>query len=62
MSFDEILNVIKSLANSQGFYSRLYKNILDLEENDPYSFSNLKESMENKNFKDPVDVVLYFES
>lgn len=62
MSFDEILNVIKSLANSQGFYSRLYKNILDLEENDPYSFSNLKKSMENKNFKDPVDVVLYFES
>lgn len=62
MSFDEILNVIKSLAGSQGFYSRLYKSILDLEENDPYSFSNLKKSMENENFKDPVDVVLYFES
>lgn len=53
MNRDEILNTIKSLASSQGFYGRLYEQLYD---ND-----DALEYLERQNFQDPVDMILFFE-
>lgn len=58
----QVIEVIQNLAHSQGFYSRMYERILYLKENEPESFETFKNEVEAQNFKDPVDVVLYFES
>lgn len=58
MSFNEIMENIKSLAQSQGSYARLYNTILGLENE---KLQELKETWENENFKDIVDFILYLE-
>lgn len=57
MTRNEIINTIESLAKSQGFYSGLY---LFLKENSKESEEYLF-MLENKNFKDPVDLIMYLE-
>ena len=61
MKRNEILEVIKSLARSQGFYSRIYNRLIDLKENDIDSYNEIMESLESQNFKDSLDIVFYFE-
>ena len=58
---EQCVEVIKNLAQSQGFYSRLYANIIDTKENSPEAWEDFKEVMESQNFKDPVDIILFFE-
>ena len=57
MNQTEILNIIKSLANSQGFYSCLYQSLSDgsAESNEFLAL------LEKKHFKDIFDLILYFE-
>ena len=62
MNVIQVIDVIRELSHSQGFYSRMYERILELHRNDPECFENFKREVEAQNFKDPVDVVLYFES
>ena len=62
MKFDEILEVIKGLANSQGFYGRLLRSIQEIEEESPEDFDNLVKELEAQNFQEPLDIVLYFET
>lgn len=57
----QVIDVIRELSHSQGFYSRIYRNILLMQENDPDSFEVFREMVESKNFKEPVDVVIFFE-
>ena len=59
MKRDEILQTIRSLAKSQGFYSALLECIENAteEQNDQF-FSHL----EAMNLKDAVDLVIYLES
>lgn len=59
---DKVLEVIERLSHSQGFYSRLLENILYLKDNEPDTYEQWKEEMEKQEFKDPLDIVLYFES
>jgi hypothetical protein len=54
MNKKQILDVIKSLAKSQGFYGRLLEHI-----NDGPSYLDF---LEKQNFVDVVDFVLYMES
>lgn len=54
MNKEQILDVIKSLAKSQGFYGRLLEHI-----NDEPSYLDF---LEKQNFVDVVDFVLYIES
>lgn len=54
MTGNEILDTVKSLAQSQGFYCRLYEQLKDNEE--------ALEYLEQQSFKDPVDMILFFES
>jgi len=58
MTKQEILNSIKSLASSQGFYGRLYEKLNDnSEESDEFL-----DKLESLNLKDSVDLVMYLES
>ena len=62
MKRDEILKVIGSLASSQGFYSRLYSNLTELRMNDPDEYDRIMTQLEEQNFKDAVDLVMYLET
>ena len=60
-SFRMVLNTIKELRYSQGFYSRLYDELM-------YNIKNNKEDLvdhlnnsELPKFKDTLDVVMYLE-
>lgn len=49
---------IVDLMNSQGFYSRLYKAVNEMDDN---NYAALYNQLENQNFKDCVDVILWLE-
>ena len=57
----DIINTIKQLARSQGYYCRLYDQLMYIAENDPIAFNEYMAELENKNFNSMLDVVLYFE-
>lgn len=59
MNRTEIMNTIGTLANSQGFYSRIYNYLLSLNEDD---LNEILDELEAQNFADAVDMVLYFET
>lgn len=61
MNYKRIKYEIYTLAKSQGFYGRLYDAICEVEEQGGEAFEELKEKLEAQNFKDVVDMVLYFE-
>ena len=54
----EILDGIKMLASSQGYYGRLLNQIHNLDYDD---FIELTRVWEGKNFKNMVDFILYIE-
>ena len=62
MNAVQVIEVIKDLAKSQGFYSRMWhiiqKDILTDEE----EYENFQQFCEQQNFKDAVDLVLFFET
>ena len=62
MKINEILSAIRSLAQSQGFYSRLYSDLLSVKQSSPDEWADIVTVLENRNFKDTVDRVLFFES
>ena len=56
MKANEILETIKMLAKSQGFYGRLLNAIETSEEGE-----DILAGLESLNFKDSVDLVMFFE-
>lgn len=58
MKREEILNVFKMLACSQGFYGRL---LHSLETADEDSRDEFLSELEEQNFSDPVSLVMYLE-
>ena len=58
---EQVVDVIEMLSYSQGFYGRLLDEILYIEENEPNKYEVFKQVIEKQEFKDPVDVVLFFE-
>ncbi len=57
MNKDEILSAIERLANSQGFYGRLYTALTSgSDEAEAYLIE-----LENMKFADVVDLILYIE-
>lgn len=58
MKMEDILQLIKSLASSQGSYGRLYRDIINLPEDD---YNNLKLELEAMDFKDSIDFILFIE-
>ena len=62
MNMNMILYEIRQLSFSQGFYGRLYNTLIELQNNDPEKYEKIKTELEAQNFKDAVDMVLYFEN
>lgn len=62
MNVIEVIEVIQQLSHSQGFYGRILETILDLKENDEEGFEAFKNIVEAQEFKDPIDVVMFFET
>ena len=56
MKRNEILANIRMLANSQGFYGRLYRDIMEADNKE-----EILEYLENQNFGDVVSMVTFFE-
>jgi len=61
MKMNEIVDFIRSLARSQGSYTRLYNNIMELKETDKEGYKKLKTVLEKQHFKDNLDIIFYFE-
>ena len=58
MNRTQILNAIAGLAASQGFYGRLYEALT----NGTEESENFLDTMEEQNFSDVVDMVMWLES
>lgn len=58
MNKEQILDAIRSLAASQGFYGRLYDVLTDGSE----QADEFLATMEEQNFNDVVDMVMWLES
>ena len=58
MKREEIMETIKSLASSQGFYGRLYRKLMELDEE---KYNEVMTELEGQNFKDGVDLIMYIE-
>lgn len=61
MNMNDIMNAIKSLAASQGYYGRLYRALVEIKEYEPEKYEQIAEELEKQHFAGPVDMVLYFE-
>ena len=59
--FNDVLNVLSELSQSQGFYGRLLRDIYELMEYEPERFDMFVEEIESADFRSPLDVVMYFE-
>lgn len=58
---EDVVGLIEMLSYSQGFYGRLLEEILYIEENEPDKYEVFKGFIEKQEFKDPGDVILFFE-
>ena len=58
MKREEIMETIKTLASSQGFYGRLYRKLMELDEE---KYDEVMTELESQNFKDGVDLIMYIE-
>lgn len=59
MDRNAILDSIKTLAKSNGFYGRLLRSIEEADEEDRDEFLS---ELESKNFTDTIDLILYLEA
>ena len=62
MNREQIMETVKQLAHSQGSYSRFYRDLCEMRDNEPERFDKAMTMLEEKNFKDTVDLVMYLES
>lgn len=61
MDREQIVQVIRNLANSQGLYGRLLYDIQELQNNNPEEADRLFSILEAQKFNDELDIILYFE-
>ena len=62
MNREQIMEAIRQLAHSQGSYTRFYRDLCEMREEDPERFDKAMSMLEEKNFTDTVDLILYLES
>lgn len=62
MDIEQIMAAIRFLAESQGFYGRLYNELREMQTTDPDKWEEVKNTLEGQHFNDTLDMVLYFES
>ena len=61
MDREQIMQVIRNLAKSQGLYGRLLYDIQELQNNNPEEADRLFSVLEAQKFNDELDIILYFE-
>lgn len=61
MKINEILDVVRDLAQSQGLYGRILAYWEELMENAPDEWIEIANELEAQNFKNTVDFILYVE-
>lgn len=61
MKINEIIEVVRNLAQSQGLYGRILAHWNEVAENDPDEWNYIVEQLEAQNFKDAVDFVMFVE-
>jgi hypothetical protein len=61
MNRHQIMTLIKELAQSQGYYGRLYKELHTLKHTDYDEYDAIMDDLESLNFKDSLDFILYVE-
>ena len=59
--FNDVLNVLNDLANLQGFYGRLLRDLSEIKEYEPERFDLIVMEIESQEFTNALDVVMYFE-
>lgn len=62
MNREQIMEAIRQLAHSQGSYGRFYRYLCEMREEDPDRFDEVMTMLEDENFKDAVDLIMYLES
>ena len=62
MNREQIMETIRQLAHSQGSYGRFYRDLCEMREEDPDRFEEVMTLLEEENFKDAVDLIMYLES
>ena len=61
MDENQILETLRSLACSQGSYSRLYHALIECKNSDPISYNDIMDRLVEQKFSTPVDLILYIE-
>lgn len=61
MDRNDILDAIRELSFSQGFYGRLLRDFMELKAYDPDAFDDVMTQLEAQKFGDTLDMVLFFE-
>lgn len=51
MNKEEILDAIRGLARSMGFYGRLYEQFMEIKEQDEEAFDNMMKALEDEHLK-----------
>ena len=59
--WDDVMDVIISLSQSQGYYGRLLRSIAELRDDDEEAFDELVVKIESEEFISVLDVIMYFE-
>lgn len=58
---DDILKTFEGLSRSQGFYGRLLRQLYDMRENDPDEYERYMQELEDQEFKDELELIMYIE-
>ena len=61
MNEEQILEAIKGLSRSQGFYGRLLEQLMDAKQNDPEAYYEYMDNLVAQGFSSPVELVIYIE-
>lgn len=61
MGITEILDLIQSLAQSQGMYGRLYQQLMEIKESDDETWEQVVDMLEGQEFTCELDFILWYE-
>lgn len=61
MKREQIMETIYNLGRFQGSYSRLYWELDNIRKYDEDRFCEIMDELENQNFTDTVDLIMYIE-
>lgn len=61
MKIEQIMQTILELSYSQGFYGRLYRDLIDIKNTNEIAWSAVVETLETQNFKEQLELILYLE-